>query len=1406
MPRLVDDQLFGREPNIVDPDLIKDGLRSKQFATILDLLGYGEIHGIDDPEGDGTSTFRKNIFLDGTPIQNADGTENFTDVEVHIRNGTSDQSAVPDIDGVENTIPVNVALTNSPFTTTKTGTYTLAGSGGQTTSIDGVSVPLGPNQMLVGLTGGAHGYSVGEVVHWENTTLIATSLTERPQTSDILSIPSTSSFVINTTFEDESFQGDCSVKTSVGLSRTITNTSVDKVRVTVQFPALQEFKEDGDIIGAEAKISIRITENNGNIRNPVILNATNGRATSPYLKDYEIEFFTEAKYRVNSNVVTIELDDHGFSQGDSLNLDFREGTLLGRAGTTTVTSVTDANSFVIAFANPPQPMDTILKKVYITDQLQFPIVLSVIRNTADGTDSRLQNSTNWLSYTEIQTDTSTYQGFAYAAIRFNAQEFQSYPKRMYRVKGTKVKIPDTNGGLTPVVVHDQAQATSLGLGTVDSFGFIHYPSGYQFNGTLKSTKEWTSDPAWILYDILTTDKGFGGSEGFITEDQLDVFSFYSASAYSSTLIFDRRTQTTEPRFSTNVVLNKKNDAYTLINDLCSVMNSMPFYGVGTLQIAQDRPTNLATNESEPQYIFNLSNVTEEGFTYQGAGNRTKFTAVEVAYFDNETQQIDFERVNFGTSITDKLGFVRKTLKSFACTSRGQANRLGRWFLYSQLYEAEVVSFTTTLEAGVIVRPSTIIGIQDPVKAGVRKGGRIKTGVSTTQIVVDRMSIEGNDLSHESGSTLTVILPNGKASLPRTISSINGTTITVSSAFAYKDDDGNEVTATPQANSVYVIDSPSVKLQIFRVISIEEKNDCQYTITALFHAPDKYDFVENEEVPETRNITTILDRKPAPSNLTAVEQIVALNNRAVSKIFVSWQPVQGVKEYLLEFSRDNENPQTVRLSRPSFELFESELGTYTFKVKSYNALNKLSRDTSEFKFNAIGKTAVPADPSGLTVEPVSDQFIRLRFNASTDVDVLHGGTIAVRHTPSTGGTATFTNATDIIPKLSGNSTEALVPALTGTYLIKFIDDGGRKSTNAAKIEITQPDPQPNQIILTEREDTDSPPFQGNKTNTFYDATYDGLLLDGTLLWDSITQNIDDLSNIDFASPITSSGSYEFQNQIEMGGIFNLMLQRRFVTSGLLLNDLIDSRTANIDTWTEFDGSLAEDVNAKLLVATTQLATTTSTAATYGQSDTTITITKTSHGYAVGDQVVIDFTAGSATDGNYVIQTVPNANSFTVTATASATISDGTSCTYGPNFSQFNTFANGEYRGRGFKFKLELTSNDPAQNINVTELGYEASVKRRTETVNTAIASQCATNNAAKTVTFGSPFFTGTSSLGGSTTAFLPTVGITLEGAVSGDYFKITSTTGTQFVIETRDSSNNFKDLSFKYTAIGFGKGS
>ena len=66
-------------------------------------------------------------------------------------------------------------------------------------------------------------------------------------------------------------------------------------------------------------------------------------------------------------------------------------------------------------------------------------------------------------------------------------------------------------------------------------------------------------------------------------------------------------------------------------------------------------------------------------------------------------------------------------------------------------------------------------------------------------------------------------------------------------------------------------------------------------------------------------------------------------------------------------------------------------------------------------------------------------------------------------------------------------------------------------------------------------------------------------------------------------------------------------------------------------------------------------------TYSQSGTTVTITIASHGVAVGDELTIDYTSGSATDGTFLVASVTDSNVFTVTAAASATNSGNVSIT-------------------------------------------------------------------------------------------------------------------------------------------------
>ena len=146
---------------------------------------------------------------------------------------------------------------------------------------------------------------------------------------------------------------------------------------------------------------------------------------------------------------------------------------------------------------------------------------------------------------------------------------------------------------------------------------------------------------------------------------------------------------------------------------------------------------------------------------------------------------------------------------------------------------------------------------------------------------------------------------------------------------------------------------------------------------------------------------------------------------------------------------------------------------------------------------------------------------------------------------------------------------------------------------------------------------------------------------------------------------------------------------------------------------------------------------------------------------------------------------------------------------PTYTQFNTFANGTYKGRGFQFRTNIKSDSIAHNISIQQLGIFAAFESRTErsyvsggTTSTAPLSS-GTSSSGLNVQFGNAFFVGTSSLGGAN-AFLPSVGITIQGAASGDYFELSNVSGTGFNIKVKNGTN-FINKQFTFQAVGYGKG-
>ena len=924
----------------------------------------------------------------------------------------------------------------------------------------------------------------------------------------------------------------------------------------------------------------------------------------------------------------------------------------------------------------------------------FPVDIKVVRVTADATPGgQLVDAFNWTTITEIIDDKQDYPNSAYMNLRFDSEQFSSVPQRAFRVRGIKTRIPGTG-------------ASSSGTPTVDlQTGRIIYPTGYIFNGTMGAAV-WNSCPSMALLDLLTTERyGFGTH---ISDNDIDLYSFIEASKYANELVSDGFGGQ-EARFSFNANIQGSKEAFTLINEIAGVMRSYPIWSAGKISLAQDRPT-------DSSYLFSLANVGEGGFSYSGSSLKQRHTVISVAYFNMDSREIDYEIVE-DTAAQAKLGIIKKDVRGFGITSRGQAQRLGKSILFSEQQESEVVKFTTSIDAGAIVRPGAVISINDPVRHGTRRSGRIKTA-TTTEITVDNIS----DLSTFGGTNKKchVLLPDGSVETKNItgLNPNNNGVITLDSALSQ----------TPNSNAIWLIQSdrlvPKEKPNFYRVISVEEQDGVNYLISGLTYLEGKYANIEQGISLPARGVSLLNVLRDPPSNVTVDERVVVINAVARTKLIISWINVTGVSQYLVQYRFNNTNWVSQTVFRTDFEILDTVAGPYEIKVYSINAALNLSASSTDVTFNAVGKTDPPTDVQNLTMEPVTNKLIRLRWTESTDPDVIHGGKVYVRHSNKTDGTGTFQNSIDLIEALAGNTTEAVVPSLDGEYILKFRDDQGNFSTGETSVILDLPDLIDSQRILSDREDTDSTPFGGTKTNVGVSG--------GALELSDPSSNL--------------TGTYDFASTVDLGAVFSLNLQRLVQSVGFTVGaaNTIDGLIPTGTFWDDyaqngnFDGPAINDVSASIAVRTTE---------------------------------------------------------------------DNPSSS--PTYTQFNTFANGTFKGRGFQFRLTLKSESIAHNISIQQLGIFAAFESRTErsyvsggSTSTAPLSS-GTSSSGLDVTFGSPFFTGTSSLGGAN-AFLPSVGITIQGADSGDYFELSSISGTGFNIKVKNGSS-FVDKQFTFQAVGYGKG-
>tara|TARA_R100000231_G_scaffold63600_4_gene51598 strand:- start:1226 stop:4732 length:3507 start_codon:yes stop_codon:yes gene_type:complete len=939
----------------------------------------------------------------------------------------------------------------------------------------------------------------------------------------------------------------------------------------------------------------------------------------------------------------------------------------------------------------------------------FPIVVSVERTNDVGG----QNIFNKMRLAEIRAiirEPNNYPNIAYTALRFSSELFQNTPARFFRVRGKLVKIPHN-------------ATVELATGRLTYSG--------TFNGTFKTDKAWTSDPAWVLYDLLVTqeDRITRDSNNNITDNQqygcdipeseLDPYTFYSVSTYCSALVDDGNGGQ-EPRFSINVNINNRRDAMALIKDICSVMRAIPYYEEGEIKIAQDAPKDHANPSALSfDYVFNNANVIDGNFVYAGSSVKTRFNVINVSYFDLSTQEIDYVTVEDSTAKA-KYGTQTKTINTFGTTSRGQAQRVAKWFLQTQQNQTETVVFDTNIAAGSVVRIGHIIGIADRVKSSTRRGGLVKQ-VSSSQgnSNIDLITLDDASATNlpniSDDPKISCMLADGTVETKTIDDYVTGNVVKVSGNF----------TSAPVLNSPFILESGEIDVQAFRVVNIKENANKTYTITAINFNEGKYAAVEDGEQLPVKNINIITSVLPSPQIIDgsdgtkAIQEIIVLNNnRPVPKLFIDWQSVEGASGYQLIYIKDDENPVVINTQESEVEILPSEAGSYFIQIYTINSDGERSASPTETTVNTVGLTAVPENPTGLQIEPLNNSQVKLTWTKTTSLDVEFGGACEIRHTPNTLSSATFANSTPLNENINGSTNEAILPALSGTYSLKFRDLGGRFSVTEAKVELALPE-MGNELQLKNASGLDfreNPTFSGNKPSGHVSVVSGALQL---------------------ANPATSlTGTYEFASILDFEAVYkNIRLKRHVISEGFNISDQFDS-IPDLDARDNFDGAGSNRLKSKLQVQTSQ-----------------------------------------------------DNSSFTT---------------------EQNLF-NGVFSARAFKFKSDLISVDVNENIKFTELGFDAFLPLREEItyqsggniISTPL--QSGTSSSGLAVVFGNPFFTGTSDIGGSTTAFLPSISIATENMPSGAFYELSAISRTGFTIVFKNSSNTPIDVKFTFQALGYGKG-
>lgn len=533
--------------------------------------------------------------------------------------------------------------------------------------------------------------------------------------------------------------------------------------------------------------------------------------------------------------------------------------------------------------------------------------IRVTRLTANQNNSRVSDAMFIGAITEVIDRKMRYPNTALLGIQFDASQFSNIPTVSVLAKMRKIRVPDT---------YDPETRTYSGI----------------WSGAFKMA--YSNNPAWVTYDLIVENRFSIGDR--VGAQFVDKYELYKIAQYCDQQVPDGKGGT-EHRYECNIYIATAAEAWQVLRDLSSIYRGMIYWMQSQMTVRADMPRDV-------DYVFTNANVIDGTFTYSGSDERVKYTRALVSYDNPDNNYESDVTSTYDNALQRRYGDNVVELSAFGCTRESEAQRRGKWAIYTNNND-RTVSFKTGME-GEIPSLGDIVAIADDLIAGSRIGGRIASvSADGKTITVDK------EIAAESGDKLLINLPSGKAE-SRTVVSSTGKEIRVSTAYS----------EFPAPFLQWTLEKSTLTHQLFQIVSARkaDSESIEYEFSGVAYNPSKFDFVDTGARIEDRPVSQIpVGGMEAPEQVTIGQNVYVEQTMAVTVMTIGWSAVKNAVAYEVEWRKDyGEWVKLPRTGQLSIDVKGVYTGQYLARVRAVNSYDVASIPKSSNLTDIVGKTGEP----------------------------------------------------------------------------------------------------------------------------------------------------------------------------------------------------------------------------------------------------------------------------------------------------------------------------------------------------------------------------------------------------------------------------------------------------------------